>query len=139
MINSVNISEQTVTANNNVLFSNDVVRTRSANCCQPCGWLNHSTGSGLFQLVKDGIYEILFNANITSAVAGPVSFAIKSNGEILQGSQMIFTATANATSNVSSSRLVRVCSNGSTTISVGNIGTGSVTVANPNIIIKKVA
>lgn len=139
MIESVNIAEQTVGANGNILFSTDLVRTKSANCCHPCGWLNHSTGSGLFQLVKDGIYEISFNANITSSVAGPVSFAIKSNEETLQGSQMIFTATANATENVSSRRLVRVCGNGSTTISVGNIGSGSVTVANPNIIIKKIA
>lgn len=136
MIESINITEQTVTPNNNVLFSQDVVRTRNANCC---GFLERQTGSGLFQLTKCGIYEIIFNANITSATAGAISFAIKQNGEALSGSQMTFTATANATQNVSSTRLVRVCGDGSITISVGNIGTLPVTVANPNIIIKKVA
>lgn len=136
MIESINTVEQTVLPNNNVIFNTDVVRTKSANCC---GWLTRSNGSGLYQITKPGLYRIDFNANITSAVAGPVSFAIKSNGEILGGSQMIFTAAANATENVSAFRYIRVCCGGSTTISVGNVGSGSVTVANPNIAIERVA
>lgn len=136
MIESINTIEQTVIPNNNVLFNADVVRTRSANCC---GWLTRSNGSGLYQITKPGLYRIDFSANITSAAAGPVSFAIKNNGEILGGSQMIFTATANATQNVSTFRYIRVCCGGSATISVGNVGAGSVTVSNPNIAIEKVA
>ncbi len=134
MIESINPVDQNVLPNANVLFSEDVVRTRSANCC---GWLTRSNGSGLFQLTKAGIYKIEFKANITSDVAGPVNFAIKSNGEVLGGSQINFIATANGTTNVNTFRYIRVCPNGSTTISIGNVGTGAVTVNTPNIAIIK--
>jgi len=136
MIDSVNTLEQTVLTNNNVIFSSDAVRTRCASCC---GFLNHTSGSGLFQLTKPGIYEIDFNANATSATASTIQLGIRGNGEVLQGSQMTTTATANSTYNLSAKRLVRLCGNSSLTITVANIGTGSITIANPNIIIKKVA
>lgn len=136
MINSVNIADQTVTTNNNILFSTDLVRTSSANCC---GWLNHTVGSGLFQLTKSGIYEIQFNGNVSSGTAGTINLAIRSNGEILQGSQMNVTNVASNVYNVSANRLIRVCGNGSTTITVANVGTADVIMSAPNIIIKKIA
>lgn len=136
MINSVNEAAQTVDVNGNVLFANDVIRTRSATCC---GWLQHGTGSGLFQLTRPGIYKIDFNANITSATAGALSLAFKANGEQMIGTEMDTTVTANAYQNVSASRLVRVCGNGSTTITIGNIGTLATLVKNANIIIEKIA
>ena len=64
MINSVQETPLVLTSNtSNIFFENDGVRTRNANCC---GFLNHSEGSSLYQLTKEGIYEVSVNANITS-------------------------------------------------------------------------
>lgn len=146
MINSVQETALTLASNSaNIPFSIDVVRTRSANCvCN--GWLNHSAGSTQYQITEPGIYEILFNTNVTSDTAGQTSLAIKSNGETLSGTEMDYTVvTANTYSNVSANRLIRVCGNGSTTITVGSIPTVGTTatqipiVKNSSLIIKKIA
>ena len=142
MINSVQETALTLASNtDNIPFSSDVVRTRSANCC---GFLNHSVGSTQYQITEPGIYEIMFNTNVTSATAGVVALGIKSNGELLSGTEMDYTvATANAYNSVSSNRLVRVCGNGSTTITVGSLPTSGATatqipiVKNASLIIKR--
>lgn len=144
MINSVQ-ETAIILANNsaNIPFSSDVVRTRSANCC---GFLNHSAGSTQYQITEAGIYEISFNTNVTSATAGATALGIKANGELLSGTEMDYTvATANTYSNVSAKRLIRICGNGSTTITVGSLpNSGSVatqipTIKNASLIIKKIA
>lgn len=146
MINSVQETALTLASNSsNIPFSSDVVRTRSANCV--CGgWLNHSAGSTQYQITEPGIYEIMFNTNVTSATAGQTALAIKSNGETLSGTEMDYTvATANVYANVSANRLIRVCGNGSTTITVGSIpSVGAVVteipaIKNASLIIKKIA
>lgn len=137
MINSVNEAVQNVNANENVLFATDVIRTRSATCC---GWLQHSAGSGIFQLTKPGIYKIDFNANITSATAGALALAFKNNGEQMIGTEMDVTiATANANQNISANRLIKICGNGSASITIGNVGTLATLVKNANIIVEKIA
>lgn len=140
MIESINEASQEVAINSNVLFSNDSVRTRCANCC---GFLEHEQGSGLFTLTKNGIYEILFRANIASATANDVlGLVMTSNGENLNGTQMDYTvATANVNLGVYAQRLIRVC-NGSKTIAIKNDSTTNTTpmlVENANIIVKKIA
>lgn len=143
MINSVQETALTLDSNTaNIPFSSDVVRTRSANCC---GFLNHSIGSTQYQLTSPGIYEIMFNTNVTSATAGVVALGIKANGELLSGTEMDYTvATANAYNSVSSSRLIRICGNSSTTITVGSLPTSGATdtqipvVKNASLIIKKI-
>jgi hypothetical protein len=146
MINSVQEIALTLASNSaNIPFSTDVVRTRSANCvCN--GWLNHSTGSTQYQITEPGIYEILFNTNVTSATVGQTALSIKANGETLSGTEMDYTiATANVYSSVSANRLIRVCGNGSTTITVGSVATVGGTdtqipiVKNSSLIIKKIA
>ena len=146
MINSVQETALTLASNtDNIPFSSDVVRTRSANCV--CGgWLNHSTGSTQYQITAPGIYEIMFNTNVTSATAGAVALGIKANGELLSGTEMDDTvATANAYNSVSSNRLYRVCGNSSVIITVGSLPTSDTTdtqipiIKNANLIIKKVA
>ena len=146
MINSINDVATTLSANTaNIPFTSDVVRTRSANCV--CGgWLNHNTGSTQYQITSPGIYEIMFNTNVTSATAGVVALGIKTNGELLSGTEMDYTvATANAYGNISANRLIRICGNGSTTITVGSLPTSDTTdtqipiIKNANLIIKKVA
>ena len=144
MINSVQETALTLESNtSNITFSSDVIRTRSANCC---GFLNHSLGSTQYQITEPGIYEIMFNTNVTSATVGVVALGIKANGELLSGTEMDYTvATANAYNSVSSSRLVRLCGNSSMTITVGSLATvgGTTTqipvIKNASLIIKKVA
>ena len=145
MINSVQETALTLASNtDNIPFSSDVVRTRSANCV--CGgWLNHSTGSTQYQITAPGIYEIMFNTNVTSATAGVVALGIKANGELLSGTEMDYTvATANSYNSVSSNRLVRVCGNGSTTITVGSLPTSGATatqiptIKNASLVIKRI-
>lgn len=143
MINSVQETALTLAGNAaNIPFASDVVRTRSANCC---GWLNHSAGSTQYQITKPGVYEIMFNTNVTSAAAGIASLGINANGELLSGTEMDYTvATANAYGNVSANRVIRVCGNGSTTITVGSIPTVGATatqiptVKNASLIIKRI-
>lgn len=143
MINSVQEIALTLAGNAaNIPFASDVVRTRSANCC---GWLNHSAGSTQYQITKPGVYEIMFNANVTSAAVGITSLGINANGELLSGTEMDYTvATANAYGNVSANRLIRVCGNGSTTITVGSVPTVGATatqiptVKNASLIIKRI-
>lgn len=146
MINSINDIATTLSSNTaNIPFLSDVVRTRSANCV--CGgWLNHSTGSTQYQLTEAGIYEIMFNTNVTSDTVGVIALGIKANGEVLSGTEMDYTvATANAYGNVSANRLIRICGNGSTTITVGSLATSGTTatqipiVKDSSFIIKKVA
>lgn len=144
MINSINDTILVLSSNTaNIPFSTDVVRTRSANCC---GWLNHATGSTQYQITESGIYEILFNTNVTSADTGVVALGIEANGELLSGTEMDYTvATADAYGSVSANRLIRVCGNGSTTITVGSLATSGTTatqiptVKNSSLIIKKIA
>lgn len=140
MIQSTNETSQEIAINSNVLFANDTIRTRNATCC---GFLEHEEGSGLFTLTKNGIYEIIFRANITSATAGDVlGLIMTSNGENTPGTQMDYTvATASVNEGVSATRLVRIC-NGSKTIAIKNNSTTNTTpmlVENANIIIKKIA
>ena len=142
MINSVQETSLTLASNTaNISFASDVVRTRNANCC---GFLNHSIGSTQYQITEPGIYEIQFNTNLTSATAGLVALGIKSNGELLSGTEMDYTvATANAFNSVSANRLIRICGNGSTTITVGSLPTSGATatqipvVKNASLIIKR--
>lgn len=143
MINSVQETALTLASNvANIPFSSDVVRTRSANCC---GWLNHSAGSTQYQITEPGVYEIMFNTNVTSATVGITGLGIKANGELLSGTEMDYTvATANTYGNVSANRLIRVCGNGSTTITVGSIPTVEATatqipvIKNASLIIKRI-
>lgn len=143
MINSVQDAALVLASNTaNIPFSLDVVRTRSANCC---GWLNHSTGSTQYQITEPGIYEIQFNTNITSETTGLVALAIKNNGEVLSGTEMnLNVATANTYGSVSANRLLRLCCNGNSTITIGSLPTSGTTatqiptVKNASLIIKKV-
>lgn len=138
MINSVAVATQAVAANNNVLFPTDRIRTKSCNSC--CGWLSHDVGSGLFTLTKPGIYEIHYNADITSTDIGAASLVLEQNGEPIGGTQSIYTiATAGALGNVSASTLVCVPCGASYTVTLTNNSALALNVQDANIIIEKVA
>lgn len=137
MINSVGVASAVVSAGSNVLFPTDRVRTKSCNSC--CGWLSHDTGSGLFTLTKQGIYEIQYNADITSADTGQASLVLEQNGEAIGGTQSIYTvATAGALGHVSASTLIRVPCGASYTITLTNNSTLALNIQDANIIIKKI-
>lgn len=137
MINSVNVAEQTVAVDGNVIFDTDRVRTRACACG---GWLQHDNGSGVFTLVRPGIYKVEFNANVTSAVVGDTTLAIESNGEVIGGTEMDYVvAVAEDYQNVSASTLVVIQPYSSRSISVANLSADEVTVDDANIIITRIA
>lgn len=99
-----------------VRFTADCIRTRS---CSGCGWLCHNQGSANYELTQGGIYEINFNATISSATAGVVAFALFNNGEQIPGTLMAETlAAAGDYANIGINKKIKVCCNGNSTISV---------------------
>lgn len=134
MIDAVNVAAQTVAANATVLFG-------STRVCTGCS-ARHEQGSGRFVLLKPGVYEVEFNANValpTGATAGPITLDILQEGEAVAGSKMIFTpAAADTLGNVSTTVLIRVyeqcCC---TTLSVRNSTTVPVTVQDANFVITR--
>ena len=139
MINSIATAVQAVTNSNNVLFPTDRVRTKSCQCaCK--GWLAHDLGSGLFTLTKQGIYEVEYTADITSATVGVASLELEQNGEIVGGTQSLYNvATASTYGNVSGATLIQVRWGASYTIALANNSGLDLSVQNANIIIKKIA
>ena len=99
-----------------VRFTTDCIRTRSFS---GCGWLCHSEGSANYELTQGGIYEINFNATVSSAAAGVVAFALFNNGEQIPGTLMAETlAAAGDYANIGINKKIKVCCNGNSTISV---------------------
>lgn len=122
MIQSVQEQELILTSNTSAIpFADTDLRTASANCFN--GWLNHNEGSATFTILGGGIYEIDFNANVTSATAGNVALAIFADGVKLNGSEMNTPVTVGIYTNVSASKKVRVCGRGSVTITVASVPT----------------
>lgn len=122
MIQSIQEQELTLTSNTSAItFSDTDLRTSSANCFN--GWLNHNEGSAQFNIVAGGIYEIDFNANVTSATAGNVALAIFTDGSQLAGSEMDVPVTVGVYSNVSTKKYIRVCGRGNVTLTIASVPT----------------
>ena len=102
-----------------VTFTDDDVRTRRANCC---GWLQHNEGSPIYKILEGGIYEVSFNANITSATAGTVALALFQDGQIVQGSTAIAeVVTAGDYYNVSFDKLIKICCRGDASLTIASV------------------
>ena len=103
-----------------VQFQTDCIRT---NGCQGCHtWLCHNERSANYEIIKGGIYEIDFNATISSATAGVVAFALFNNGEQIPGTLMAETlATAGDYANIGIDKKIRVCCSGNSNISVRSV------------------
>jgi hypothetical protein len=122
MIQSIQEQELVLTSNTSpITFSDTDLRTASANCFN--GWLNHNEGSATFNILGGGIFEIDFNANVTSATAGNVALAIFADGVQLAGSEMDTPVTVGVFTNVSASKKIRVCGRGNVTITVASVPT----------------
>ena len=104
MIDAVNVATQSVATNAVVLFSSTRIHTGCS--------ARHEPGSGRFVLLKPGVYEVEFNANVsipTGGTVGPITLSIIQDGEAIAGSKMIFTpAAVDELGNVSATVLVRV-------------------------------
>lgn len=135
MIQSVLETITTLTSNNSsVIFTDDDVRTRRANCC---GWLQHDEGSPLYKILEGGLYEVSFNANVTSATAGTVALGLYQDGILLPGTTVIAEiATAGDYYNVSFDKLIKICCRGDATLTIGavpNVLTGATLPGTPTV------
>ena len=134
-----------------ISFTNDDVRTRHANCCH---WLQHSEGSPIYKILEGGLYNVSFNANVTSSVAGAVALGLYQDGILVPGTTVIAQiTTAGDYVNVSFDKLIKICCRGDATLSVAAVpsiltgdttpGTATVTevpvVQNANFFITKEA
>lgn len=149
MIQSVQEQELVLTSNTSpITFSDTDLRTASANCFN--GWLNHNEGTAQFNLVEGGIYEIHFDANVTSATAGIVGLAIYADGVKLNGAEAnAVVTTVGDYSDVSINKYIRVCGRGNVTLTIQSVpsivfdGTATDTeipiVKNANISIRRYA
>lgn len=116
------IDEITNLASNmdSIRFQRDCIRTNSCNGCK--SWLCHNIGSANYDIVQGGIYEITFNATVSSATAGVVAFALFSNGEQLPGTLMAETlAAADDYANIGIDKKIKVCCNADANISVRSV------------------
>ena len=135
MIQSVNEPIQILTSNSSTLsFINDDIRSRNANCC---GFLQHDEGSPLYKLLDGGVYEVSFNANVTSATAGTVALGLYQDGILIPGTTVIAeVATAGDYYNVSFDKLIKICCRGDATLtiaSVPNVLTGATLPGTPTV------
>lgn len=152
MIQTLQITPEILTSNtDNINFDLIDLKTNSANCC---GWLQYNQGQSDFTILGGGLFEISFNANVTSDTAGLVSLALKSStGTDIEGTEMVAEVTTPGNYiNVSFTKLLRICPRINTTIAVGSLPatiTGTTTLTNTtteipvvkdaNFIIRKVA
>ena len=152
MIQALEITSEILTSNtDNINFSTVDLRGRNANCC---GWLQYNNGQSDFTILGGGLFEISFNANVTSDTAGIVALALKSStGTDVEGTEMNAEITTPGNYvNISFTKLLRICPRVNTTIAVGSLPatiTGTTTLTNTpteipvvkdaNFIIRKVA
>lgn len=121
MIQAIQIIPEVLTSNtDNINFDVVDLRTNSATCC---GWLQYNQGASDFTIIGGGLYEISFNANVTSATAGSVALALKSStGSDYEGTEVDEEiTTAGVYQNVSFTKIIRLCPRVNTTISVGSL------------------
>lgn len=122
MIQSILEPITTLSSNSGVVtFTNDDVRTRSANCyCN--GWLQHTEGSPIYKILDGGLYEISFNANVTSSVAGTIALGLYQDGVLVPGTTVIAQiTTAGDYVNVSFDKLLKICCRGDATLTVQSV------------------
>lgn len=111
----------TVLASNlaTLIFPTDTVRTRSANCA---GWLQHDEGSPIYKILEGGLYEVSFNANVTSATAGTVALGLYQDGVLVPGTTVIAeVVTAGDYYNVSFDKILKICCRGDATLTVASV------------------
>lgn len=120
MIQSVLEPITILTSNTSAItFTDDDVRTRKANCCN---WLQHNEGSPIYKILEGGIYEVSFNANITSATPGTLAIGLFQDGILIPGSTVIAeVVTAGDYYNVSFDKLIKICCRGDASLTIASV------------------
>lgn len=120
MIQSVLKPITVLTSNTSTItFTDDDVRSRRANCC---GWLQHNEGSPIYKILEGGLYEVSFNANVTSATAGTVALGLFQDGILIPGTTVLAeVATAGDYYNVSFDKLIKICCRGDASLTVASV------------------
>lgn len=132
---------QTVETNQNVLFTDTVINGNNS--------ILHRQGSGLITL--RGLcsnqcrarFKVTFGANVAipaGGTEGPISMALAINGEAVNST--IMTVTPAATEeffNINRATDIDIPIGCCSQVSIKNVGTQSVSVEHPNIIIERVA
>ena len=120
MIQSVLEPITILTSNSSPIpFTDDDIRTRRANCC---GWLQHNEGSPIYKILEGGLYEVSFNANVTSATAGAVALGLFQDGILIPGTTVIAeVVTAGDYYNVSFDKLIKICCRGDASLTVASV------------------
>lgn len=120
MIQSYIESPVALTSNtSSVSFTTDCIRSRGATCA---GWLQHSEGSPIYKILEGGLYEVTFNANVTSATAGPVALSLLVDGLPAPGATAIKTVvTPGDYSNVAFTKKIKICCRGDASLSIASI------------------
>ena len=149
MIQAVQVVPEILTSNtDNINFDIVDVRGRNANCC---GWLQYMPGGSDFTIIGGGLFEITFNANVTSATVGQVALSLKSStGSDIEGTEVdVDVATAGVYTNASFTKVIRLCPRVNTTIAVGSlpaiggvtpaVATEVPTIKDANLIIRKIS
>lgn len=123
MIQAIYEDEQVLKSNTDTVDFNAIdLRTNSAQCYN--GWLNYNAGSPQFNILAGGIYEVSFNANITSAEIGNVAIALFTDGTELAGTEMdSVVSTAGVWENISFVKRFRVCPRGNVTLTINSVPT----------------
>ncbi len=123
VIQAVQEPEITLTSNTASLpFAIVDLRTRSAMNC--CGFINHNEGSALFSILEGGVYEVTFNANITSATAGVVGLALFADGVQVPGTEMdAVIGTAGEYTNIGFDKKIKVCNKGTVNLAINSVPT----------------
>lgn len=135
MIQSVLEPITTLSSNSSpIFFTNDDVRTKSADCC---GWLQHSEGSPIYKIIEGGLYKVSFNANVTSSVAGTIALGLFQDGVLVPGTTMLAQITTTGDYvNISFDKLIKVCCRGNATLTIASIPsvlTGDVTLGTTTV------
>ena len=134
---------QTVPAGQNVLFTDTPVKCNR-------GYVVHRAGSGLVTLrgICNGCstiarYRVLFGGNLavpTGGTVGAISVALALGGEAIPATTATVTPTAvGAAYNAVTAAFVDVPRGCCATLSVRNISTEAIDVANANLLIERVA
>lgn len=129
MAEFTNALPQTVLLGANVIFTDNPVKA--------CPCVRHRDGSGIFTFRGGHKYLIAFSANISGATAGTeVDLAITIGGEEIPSTRMAATpAVAEDLNNVAAFIELEVPSCCCYNVSVENVGTTALTVANANLVI----
>ena len=152
MIQALQNTPEILTSNiDNINFDTVDLRGRNANCC---GWLQYMPGGSDFTIIGGGLFEVTFNANVTSDTAGIVALALKTgSGTDVEGTEMNAEITTPGNYvNISFTKLIRLCPRVNQVLAIGSLPatiTGTTTpvsteteipvIKDANLIIRKIA